>query len=302
MKTEFKCIALIGLPRKEEALDTHRLLFNWLRSLGYQLLVEDQLAERMSLVDADFASLEQIGKQAQLAIVVGGDGNMLRTVRALFNEKIRIIGVNRGRLGFLTELNPETAITQLTEVLKGHYIDEPRMLLEVEIYDQAGRLKSSGFAVNEIVLHPTQVAHMVTYQAMINHQEAFTQRADGMIISTPTGSTAYSLSAGGPLIEPSVSGFILTPMFPHSLSSRPIVILSDHTIRFRFLDETKPLNIACDSQVILEAEPTDEIVIKKAKHQLNLIHGKDYNYFRSLSTKLGWSSPLFKNEVEIKSK
>lgn len=296
MQTEFKCIALVGLPRKEEALDTHRLLFNWLNSKGYQLLVEDKLAERMSLPDANFASLDQIGKLAQLAIVIGGDGNMLRTARALFSENIRIIGVNRGRLGFLTDLNPETAIMQLRDVLAGRFIDDPRMLLEVKIYSKEGELKSSSFAVNEIVLHPTQVAHMVTYHATINGQDAFTQRADGMMISTPTGSTAYSLSAGGPIIDPSVSGFILTPTFPHSLSSRPIVIQSEYTITFQFLDETKPLNVACDSQIILEADPTDKIIIKKAQHTLNLIHGSDYNYFRSLSTKLGWFKPLFNVE------
>lgn len=293
MKVEFKCIGLLGLPRKEEALDTHRSLFKWLTEQGYQILVEDQLAQRMSLPDAHFASLKTIGKTAQLAIVIGGDGNMLRTARALSHYAIRIIGVNRGNLGFLTEINPETAICQLSEVLKGHFVDESRMMLEMCIYDKSGQLKTSSFAVNEIVIHPAQVAHMVTYNAIINDKEAFTQRADGFIIATPTGSTAYSLSAGGPIVEPLVAGFILAPMFPHSLSSRPIIVQSHHTIQFLFPDADQPLNIACDSQEIFSAEPSDYVIIRKAKHKFKLIHGKDYNYFRVLSTKLGLFNTLY---------
>lgn len=293
MNKPFNCIGLVGVPRRSEALDTHKLLYNWLAAQNYQILIENALIDYINFDVDQYASLEQIGRSADLAIVIGGDGNMLRTARALSNYNIRIIGVNRGNLGFLTEINPETAIAQLTEVLEGKYIDDHRLLLEVSIYDQQGEMIASSFAVNEIVLHPSKVAHMIAYDAYINGRSAFTQRADGLIVSTPTGSTAYSLSAGGPIIAPSLDAFIITPMFPHSLSARPLVIKSNSEIRLTFPSTEHNLEVACDSQVILSVRPTDEVVIKRAKNKFNLIHARDYDYYRNLSTKLGWAKALY---------
>lgn len=293
MNKPFNCIGLVGVPRKSEALDTHKLLYKWLVDQNYHVLIEDALVNYIDFGANQYTTLEQIGLRADLAIVIGGDGNMLRTARVLSHYNIRIIGVNRGNLGFLTEINPETAIPQLTEVLSGKFIDDPRLLLEVSIYDKKGELVSSSFAVNEIVLHPSKVAHMVAYDAYINGKSAFTQRSDGLIISTPTGSTAYSLSAGGPIISPSLDAFIITPMFPHSLSVRPLVVKSNNEIRLRFPSTEQNLEVACDSQVILSVRPTDEVVIKRAKNKFNLIHARDYDYFRNLSTKLGWAKTLY---------
>ncbi|XKM13363.1 NAD(+) kinase [Orbaceae bacterium ac157xtp] len=292
MSKPFKCIGLIGLPRKADAFDTHKIIYQWLVSQGYQVLVEEDLKDLIHFDDIQFASLDQIGRHADLAIVIGGDGNMLRTARALSHHDIRIIGINRGNLGFLTDINPDTAIDQIGEVIKGNYIDDPRLLLEVTIYSQ-GKMIGSSFAVNEIVLHPSKVAHIVEFDAYINERSAFSQRADGLIVATPTGSTAYSLSAGGPIVSPQLDAIIITPMFPHSLSVRPLVIRSNNTILIKFPTTEQNIEVACDSQVILNAKPFDEVVIKRATHQFNLIHAKDYDYFRNLSTKLGWSKALF---------
>lgn len=293
MNTLFNCIGLIGVPRQPEAFATHEMLYHWLTKNNYRVLVEDKLMNQLSLDVKHYASLDEIGEQAQLAIVVGGDGNMLRAARYLSHYNIKIIGINRGNLGFLTDITPDKAVASLSEVLAGEYLDDSRFLLEVTLYNKQGESTISSFAVNEIVVHPSQVAHMIEYEAYINDKKAFAQRADGVIISTPTGSTAYSLSAGGPIITPELDAFIITPMFPHSLSARPLVIKSDNIIKIKFPHATENLQIACDSQIILAVQPTDEIQIKRAPYEFNLIHAANYNYFRTLSTKLGWSKKLY---------
>ena len=271
MGRPFKCIGLVGIPRKLEAIETHQVLYDWLVNLGIEVT---------------------IGEQADLAIVVGGDGNMLRSARHLSHYKIKVIGVNRGNLGFLTDISHDHVIEQLTPVIKGEYDDDPRFLLEVSIYSD-GQLINSGFAVNEIVVTPNTVAHMIDYDVYINERNAFSQRADGLIIATPTGSTAYSLSAGGPILAPHLDALIITPMFPHSLAVRPLVIKSDDPIHLKFPTTALDLNIACDSQIILPVRPTQDVIIRRSNYEFNLIHTKDYDYFNNLSSKLGWSQKMF---------
>lgn len=292
MGRPFKCIGLVGIPRKLEAIETHQVLYDWLVNLGIAVLVEDRLAQYIKLPSNVYASLDIIGEQADLAIVVGGDGNMLRSARHLSHYKIKVIGVNRGNLGFLTDISHDHVIEQLTPVIKGEYDEDSRFLLEVSIYSD-GQLINSGFAVNEIVVTPNTVAHMIDYDVYINERNAFSQRADGLIIATPTGSTAYSLSAGGPILAPHLDALIITPMFPHSLAVRPLVIKSDDPIHLKFPTTALDLNIACDSQIILPVRPTQDVIIRRSNYEFNLIHTKDYDYFNNLSSKLGWSQKMF---------
>ncbi|XBC38344.1 MAG: NAD(+) kinase [Buchnera aphidicola (Floraphis choui)] len=287
MKQYFHCIGIVGYPRHFSALSTHKILYHWLKK-NYHVIIEDKVAGQLGLKNINIDSLSNIGKQCDLVIVVGGDGNMLYTARILSSYKIKIIGINRGKLGFLTDLNPDTALKQLLCVLSGEYIQENRFLLEVKVVKKNG-LFSISKAINEIVLHAEHVAHMIDFEVYINGDFAFSQRSDGLIISTPTGSTGYSLSAGGPILVTSLEAIVLVPMFPHTLSSRPLVINSTSTIHLKCMETTSKLKISCDSQIILSVDKHDIIVVKRSNDFLCLIHPKNYSYFKMLSSKLNWS-------------
>ncbi|MER0331783.1 NAD(+) kinase [Vibrio vulnificus] len=294
MKKPFNVIAIIGKPRDHQAIQTHRDLYHWLSSLGYQVFIDDRLSAILNDVPEEhFSGLVELGEKADLAIVVGGDGNMLGAARILSRFNTRVIGVNRGNLGFLTDLNPEDFQHSLKAVLDGAYIEEERFLLEAEIH-RHGQVKSHNAALNEAVLHPGQVAHMIEFEVYIDESFAFSLRADGLIVSTPTGSTAYSLSGGGPILSPSLNAISLVPMFPHTLSSRPLVVDGNRRIKLLVSPDNRGTQeVSCDGQVSLPVSPGDEIHIYQSPNRLRLIHPKDYSYYHVLRNKLGWSSKLF---------
>lgn len=294
MKKTFNVIAIIGKPRDQKAIQTHIELYNWLTERGYPVLIDDRLAPLLTQIpENQFRPLLELGAQADLAIVVGGDGNMLGAARVLSRFDIRVIGVNRGNLGFLTDLDPEAFHEPLEEVLNGSYLEEQRFLLEAEVH-RHGQVKSHNAALNEAVLHPGQIARMIEFEVYIDDVFAFSQRSDGLIVSTPTGSTAYSLSGGGPILSPSLEAISLVPMFPHTLSSRPLVVDSCRRIRLVVSPENRGMQeVSCDGQVTLPVSPGDEVIIYRSPNTLHLIHPKDYSYYHVLRNKLGWSSKLF---------
>ncbi|CCQ12227.1 NAD kinase [Pseudoalteromonas luteoviolacea B = ATCC 29581] len=294
MTSPFKTIGLIGKPNHEGAALTLHRLYTFLQALGFDVLVEDRVGSQIEPIDSKcLRTLVELGEQACLVIVVGGDGNMLGAARVLSRFDVAVIGVNRGNLGFLTDLNPEGFEASLEQVLRGEYIEESRFLLEVEVYRHA-ELKSANAAVNEAVLHADKVAHMIEFEAFINDDFVFSQRSDGLIVCTPTGSTAYSLSGGGPILTPELNAMALVPMFPHTLSSRPLVVDADKTVTLKLsLENSASLQVSCDSHVVLALLPGDEVVIRKADKRLRLIHPKSYSYYNVLRQKLNWGSRLF---------
>ncbi len=294
MKNPCNVIAIIGKPRDQQAIQTHKELYQWLTSEGYKVFIDDRLAAILDdIPQSQFASLVELGKNADLAIVVGGDGNMLGAARILSRFDVPVIGVNRGNLGFLTDLNPDDFQASLQAVLDGEYIEEERFLLEAEVH-RHGQIKSHNAALNEAVLHPGQIAHMIEFEVYIDGSFAFSLRADGLIVSTPTGSTAYSLSGGGPILSPSLNAISLVPMFPHTLSSRPLVVDGKRRIKLVVSPENRGTQeVSCDGQVSLPVTPGDEIHIYQSPNVLKLIHPKDYSYYHVLRNKLGWSSKLF---------
>ncbi|MBW3139901.1 NAD(+) kinase [Ferrimonas balearica] len=294
MTNPFHTIGLIGKPDHDGANQTLTRLFYWLRKQGYEVLLEQRVAKHLGCDKAERVDLTTLGQRCDLAIVVGGDGNMLGAARVLSRFDVAVIGVNRGNLGFLTDLDPEHFEAPLERVLAGEFDIERRFLLQAEVY-RHGELKACNTAVNEAVLHPGKVAHMIEFEVYIDGRFMYSQRADGMIVSSPTGSTAYSLSAGGAILTPNLNAVILVPMFPHTLSGRPIVVDGDSEVKLIASPDmgSRPLEVSCDGHITLAALPGDEIVIRKADHALRLIHPKGHSYFQVLRSKLGWGSKLF---------
>jgi len=289
----YKTIGLIGKPHHQGASATISALHNYLTNNNYKVLVEHTVAQSLSIENMEVCSLVEIGKSANLAIVVGGDGYMLGAARVLACYDIGVIGVNRGNLGFLTDLSPDTLIEPLEAILQGHSRSEQRFIIEAEVY-RHGKLKSSNSAVNEAVLHAGKVANMIEFEVYIDGSFMFSQRSDGLIISTPTGSTAYSMSAGGPILTPNLNALSLVPMFPHTLTSRPIVVDGDSEIKLILANENyENLQVSCDGHVILAVMPGDEVIIKKSKFTIRLVHPLDHDYFSVLRSKLSWGNKLY---------
>jgi NAD+ kinase len=272
MAKHYKTIGLIGKPNHDGACDTIQTLHDYLLANEYQVIVELSVAQSLDIKNMKIGSLTDIGQHADLAIVVGGDGYMLGAARVLACFDIGVIGVNRGNLGFLTDLSPAEVIEPLTQILAGKSRSEQRFIIEAEVY-RHGKLKSSNSAVNEAVLHAGKVASMIEFEVYIDGSFMFSQRSDGLIVSTPTGSTAYSMSAGGPILTPNLNALTLVPMFPHTLTSRPIVVDGNSEIKLILAnDNHENLQVSCDGHVILTVMPGDEVIIKKSECSIRLIH------------------------------
>lgn len=289
----FQRIGLMARLSYPEVADTVRHLASYLGD-AYQLILEKQTAQLLDGGDtacpvyecADFAG------NIDLAIVVGGDGSMLSAARELVDSGIPMLGVNRGRLGFLTDILPDEIEPRVGKVLAGEYIESRRFLLETAITRNGGAV-GAGIALNDVVLHPGQSIRMMEFELYIDGQFVTSQRSDGLIVSTPTGSTAYALSGGGPILRPDLDAIVLVPMNPHTLSSRPIVVpgSSEIEIRVGARNELHPY-VTCDGQNHVETEPGDVIRIAKKTPELRLIHPADHNFYQICRSKLGWGSRL----------
>ena len=289
----YKTIGLIGKPNHEGAKVTIEALHEYLRENNYHVVVENTVAQSLDIENMAVHPLTEVGELADLAIVVGGDGYMLGAARVLACYDIGVIGVNRGNLGFLTDLSPNDLIPPLEAILNGESRSEHRFIIEAEVY-RHGKLKSSNSAVNEAVLHAGKVANMIEFEVYIDNSFMFSQRSDGLIVSTPTGSTAYSMSAGGPILTPNLNALSLVPMFPHTLTSRPIVVDGNSEIKLALANENyENLQVSCDGHVILAVMPGDEVIIKKSENTLRLIHPLDHSYFSVLRSKLNWGNKLY---------
>ena len=289
----YKTVGLIGKPSHSATHASLRVLVEELRQRDCTILIEERIEDSIDDKSLELCSMKEIGERAELAIVVGGDGYMLGAARVLAGYPIDVIGVNRGNLGFLTDINPEDITRQLERIFDGKFRREERFLLQAEILSN-NIVKSTHVAVNEIVLHHSKVAHMMEFELYVGDDFVFSQRSDGLIIATPTGSTAYSLSGGGPILVPQLDAITLVPMFPHSLSSRPIVVDANSTFTLKISDKNADnAQISCDSHVVISIAPGDEVRIKKCENLLSLIHPLEYSYFNVLRTKLNWGSKLF---------
>lgn len=225
---------------------------------------------------------------AELIVSIGGDGTMLQSAKLAYEHDIPITGINKGRLGFLTDINPQDAETILDEIISGNYKTENRMLLEASITTNSNN-KSIGYAFNDIVINRKETGRMIKVETTIDDSFINTHEGDGFIVATPTGSTAYSLSCGGPILKPDVEAMLLVPICPHSLNDRPMVVPSSSEIILRYnSDHNVSASIDLDGDTVSEMNTGEDLVIRKATKSISLLHPDNYDYFDNLKSKLLW--------------
>ncbi len=287
----FTTIGIIG-REGEGVVDSLQILKEFLIARGVEVILGEFVAPLLPEHDFRVCSRNEIGKICDLIIVVGGDGSLLGAARILARHKVPVLGINRGRLGFLTDILPGEIERKVAEVLDGHYTLEERFLLDVEVH-RDGKIVAAADALNDVVLNSGTSAQMIEFDLFVDEDFVYHQRSDGLIISTPTGSTAYSLSGGGPIMHPKLDAIVLVPMFPHTLSSRPIVIGGNSKIKL-VVREGNNINppVACDGQVNITSKPGDIVYIHKKEHGLSLVHPLDHSFYASCRDKLGWSTRL----------
>lgn len=268
----------------DEVNETLKHLEQYLRAKKIDVYQDEETAKSFSL-NLPKISPEKISEN-DLILVVGGDGSILSAARVAIKVNACVIGINRGRLGFLTDITPAQSDKELDKIFAGLYLQEERFLLKMTLN---GDLQYKENALNDIVLNRGGSTHLIDFDVYINKEFVSHYRADGLITATPTGSTAYALSAGGPIMHPKLNATVIVPMFAHTLSTRPLVISGDDIIEIAVSKNNDcNLKISCDGHVSHEVSPGMHIKIEKDSRKLKLLHPKDYHYYDTLRIKLGW--------------
>jgi NAD+ kinase len=286
MNAMFKTVAVIGKFGAKESV-THVLpLCLFLRERGIEVVVDVDTAKAIDGRSFPALDRDQLGRMADLAIVVGGDGTMLSMARALAPHGVPLIGVNLGRLGFLTDVSPQEMFNAVSEILYGQYLTKKRLMLRVAL-SMSGCNMQEAFAVNDVVIAKGSTLRLIDFSITINTEFVYTQRADGIIVASPTGSTGYSLSAGGPIVHPGVNALTLVPICPHTLTNRPIVIPGSSVVEI-VLVHAIDARVSLDGQSHFDLQAGDRVVVECAAHEVLLLHPKSYGYYDMLRKKLHW--------------
>jgi NAD+ kinase len=286
LETSFNTIGVIVRQHSSGHRDEIRMICDALMKHG-ELLIHYR-DEDITLQEHPSTSVEQIGKRADLVVSVGGDGTLLSTTRLLVDYQIPLVGINLGRLGFLADVTMQDLTQHLNEIFNGNYSIEKRFLLQgqVELHDEPS---ATHIGLNDIILHSHESVSMIEFEVFSDGQLINRQRADGLIVATPTGSTAYSLSGGGPIMHPSLQAISLVPICPHTLSHRPIVLPADRQIDIQ-LSEGMAAQVSFDGVTRSIINNQDKIHIQRYPKEITLLHPAGYNYFHILRAKLKWSN------------
>ena len=288
MVENFKQIGIIGKYADSSVSETLRALSDYLQSRDISILLDDATAEVWPDHGLQIANREQLGRKCDMAIIVGGDGTFLNAARSLAHHDIALLGLNLGRLGFLTDISPDEMHSKLDEVFAGQYTEEERFLLQCRVIRDGEQISQSD-AFNDVVVHKWDVARMIEVDTYVNGTFVNTLRSDGLIVSTPTGSTAYALSGGGPILQPCLSAMILVPICPHTMSNRPIVIDANTVVEIVIKGQGQVhAQISCDGQISLGVMAGDRVQIRKKEHLVKMIHPVDHDHFHILREKLNW--------------
>ena len=259
----------------------------FLQGAGYRVVLEAETAAHLGLEGIEAMSAAMIGQRCCAAIVMGGDGTMLGIARQLAPYDVPLIGINQGRLGFMTDIPLERMLPVLGEILSGQAKAEKRTLLEGRVM-RDGAMIASGLAVNDVVVARGAGAGMVELKVNVDGHFMYNQRSDGLIIATPTGSTAYALSAGGPLLHPTLGGIVLVPIAPHALSNRPIVVPDSSEIVIEIV-AGRDVSVNFDMQTFASLVHGDRIVIARSPNHITFLHPQGWSYYDTLREKLHWN-------------
>lgn len=287
MTSSAKTIALVGKYNAPGITESIIKLANFLELAGHTVVFESETALNMELQDFNVMAAPEIGKHADAAIVIGGDGTMLGIARQLAPYDVPLIGINQGRLGFITDIPLDGMIAAVTAILNGKFVAEQRSLLQAIVVRDGNQI-FSGMAFNDIVVSRGAGSGMVELSVDVDNHFMYNQRSDGLIISTPTGSTAYALSAGGPLLHPNLSGIVMVPIAPHALSNRPIV-LSDSSEICIAIVAGRDMSVNFDMQSFASLLTKDRIIINRSAHTVTFLHPEGWNYYDTLREKLHWN-------------
>ena len=286
MKSAFQTVALIGKYMNPQMRDQIVSLAQFLTERQIAVVIEQKTAENSGISGYTTVDVNAIGSHADLAVVLGGDGTMLTAARALLDHQIPLVGVNRGRFGFLTDLSSESMLDGLGRILDGAFDTEQRILLSASI-TRNGEVISQGCALNDVVVSKNGVARLIELEVNIDGQFVHRQRSDGLILATPTGTTAYSLSAGGPILHPTLDAIALVPVCPHTLSNRPIAVHSASKIEVVVV-HADDAQVHFDGRVQLSLLPGDKVSVQRAQNKVTLLHPEGHSHYGMLREKLHW--------------
>ncbi len=289
--TSIKRIGVVVKPHQPDALETLCRLTAWLNQRGIELVggpeIERERVEHETGCVIDSVPQKDLARGVDLMLVLGGDGTMIATARMIGDVEVPVIGVNYGGLGYLAEFPIAELFPALEAILAGDYELESRLMLAVELW-RGQELVTRNRVLNDVVVSKSALARIIEIEANLNDQFVNSFRADGLIVATPTGSTAYNLSAGGPVIYPSMNAVVITPICPFTLSNRPIVVPDDSVIAVRLITENEEVALTLDGQVGFPLQAGDRALIRKSKTTFNLVQPANRNYFDVLRDKLKW--------------
>ncbi|WP_410497994.1 NAD kinase [Chitinibacter sp. S2-10] len=290
MHSLFKTVALVGRLNTPSLNDPLRRLAALLENGGVKVLIEGQIALEHGISQYQSVARDHIGKLADLVIVMGGDGTMLSVARLLAPYRIPLMGINQGRLGFMTDIPLHEMETAVPNIIAGQFIPEERILLEASIL-RNGSTVMSALAFNDVVFSRGSIGSMIEFEIFVDSQFVYSQRSDGLVISTPTGSTAYALASGGPILHPALPAITLVPICPQSLSNRPIVVSENSQVEF-LLTRGQDARIYFDNQSDFELHEMDRVLIRRYSNSLRILHPHGYSYYDMLRAKLRWGEKL----------
>lgn len=289
MTLAFRTVGILAKPSDDRLAGTLETLVAHLQARGVGILLDQATLPDLAILrDHPRAARDELGKRSDLVIAVGGDGTLINAAHCLAAYDKPVLGINLGRLGFLVDISPDELTSRLDRILAGEYIAESRFLLAGEVI-RGDEVLHQGVVFNDIVYKVRDAVRMIEFETHINGKYLLTQRSDGMVVSTPSGSTAYALSAGGPILTPGLEAIVLAPICPHTLSNRPIVVPADSVIEIMATRNARANSlVSFDGQTMIDMEPDDRLRITRADHPARLIHPSDYDYFHILRAKLRW--------------